>query len=227
MNMRNSTYPASGSEGRSIRVQRRTGNLIPHSNGSRISGLNRTRSSSVVMPRTILLLCLICLLAVPRPARAQDSWFGPDKILHFFGAFMVTSVSYVVAYNVTDWDHWEAVTFGVSMGVIASVGKEFYDSVSGRGEASGWDLVWDGIGIGMGVLFIDALADPPSRGPSTGQTGDGRVLSLRLLSLTPSRSLFRIPEFRPSKPVDTLYGVPTLGLPPGAILRPERTPEGD
>jgi len=168
------------------------------------------------------MLSAFCLLSAPRPARAQDSWFGPDKILHFFGSFMVTSVSYVVAYNVTDWDHWKSLEFGVGMGVVASVGKELYDSLSGRGEASGWDLVWDGLGIGAGVLFINALADPPPRGSRKGQTVDGTVFSLRVLSLTPSRSLFRTPEFRLSKPVDTLYRVPTLGLPPGGILRPER-----
>ena len=111
----------------------------------------------------VLLLCAVGSLVTPQNTRAQDSWFGPDKILHFFGGFMVTSVSYVVAYNVTDWDHWKSLEFGVGMGVAASVGKELYDVLSGRGHASGKDLVWDGIGIGVGVIFIDALADPPAR----------------------------------------------------------------
>ncbi|MFC1545058.1 hypothetical protein ACFL44_00015 [Gemmatimonadota bacterium] len=173
----------------------------------------------------ILLLCAGSSLAVPQPVGAQDSWFGPDKILHFFGGFMVTSVSYVVAYNVTDWDHWKSLEFGVGMGVAASVGKELYDIISGEGHASGKDLVWDGIGIGMGVLFINTLADPPPRGG--GFMGDGTYITLSMLSRTAGRPPCTPPVFRVSNPVDTNGRVSTFGLPPGGILKPDTTPEGD
>ncbi len=201
MNMRNSTYPVNGSEGRIVRkqhptvsLQRRKGLLMPCSNRNRFI--------------SILLLSAICLLSVP------------------FGGFMVTSVSYIVAYNSFDWDHEKSLQFGVGMGVAASVGKELYDVLSGRGHASGKDLVWDGLGIGLGVLVIDALADPPGR-VSPPEAGFQGRYNLRQLSLAPTRPLLRTPEFRLSKSVDTLYRVPTLGFPPGGILRPDRIPEGD
>ena len=192
------------------------------SSTSPASGSDRRLSASILL--TVLVLCL----SVPGPVRAQDSWIGPDKILHLFGAFMVTSVSYVVAYNVTDWDHWKSLEFGVGMGVAASVGKELYDSLTGRGEASGWDLVWDGLGIGLGVVFIDALVDPPRPGPRTGQSGDPqRYIPLARLALIPGRQRFRMPGFPVLKPVDSLPGVPTFGLPSGGILRIDKRPEGD
>ncbi|MFC1539963.1 hypothetical protein ACFL41_00570 [Gemmatimonadota bacterium] len=173
------------------------------------------------------MLSLICLLAIPRPARAQDSWFGPDKILHFLGGFMVTSFSYMVAHQSFDWDHEKSLQFGVGMGVAASVGKELYDLLSGEGYASGKDLVWDGLGIGLGVILVNTLADSDGGvRPATGAGLQGRY-SLRQLSLTPGQPLFRMPEFRLPKPVDTRYIVPTFGLPPGGKLKPGWTPEGD
>lgn len=213
MSTRNCIYPANGSKRRIACDPVRTGPFSPS-----------TRTLPIL---PIFLLCAAISLAIPQNVQAQDSWFGPDKILHFFGGFMVTSVSYVVAYHVTDWDHWKSLEFGVGMGVAASVGKELYDVLSGRGHASGKDLVWDGLGIGIGVLFIDALVDPPDRPKGGGQTGDGRYLSLRLLSLTFGKSVFTPPEFRISKPFDTMHRVPTFGLPSGGILKPEITPEGD
>jgi len=189
-----------------------------------ISPIMRTeRTMQIVL---ILLLCADSSLATSPNVRAQDSWFGPDKILHFFGGFMATSVGYVVAYNAWDYDHEKALRFGVGVGVAASVGKELYDVLSGRGHASGKDLVWDGLGIGVGVIFIDALADPPVRPREMMPTGN-RYLSLRMLSLTAGRPIFTTPEFRVSNPVDTIGRVPTFGLPPGGILKLGRTPEGD
>ncbi|MFC1629165.1 hypothetical protein ACFL3H_08650 [Gemmatimonadota bacterium] len=175
----------------------------------------------------IFLLCAGSSLATPLNIQAQDRWFGPDKALHFFGAFMATSVGYVVACNAWDYDHDKALRFGVGVGVAASVGKELYDVISGRGQASGKDLVWDGIGIGLGVLFLNALADPTTGSVSPEEIGSHGRFSLHQLSLIPGRPLLSTPEFRVSKPVDSVGRVPTFGLPPGGILRPDREPEGD
>ena len=224
--MRNCISPANGSEDRVTRGRNRIRRIA--CDPGRTGLFSPSTRTLPILP--ILLLCAAISLAIPRTVQAQDSWFGPDKILHFFGGFMVTSVSYVVAWEAWDYEHERALRFGVGMGIAASVGKELYDVLSGRGHASGKDLVWDGLGIGIGVLFIDALVDPPDR-TGGGQYGDRRYLSLRLLSLSVGRPrcgpIFSVPDFGLSKCVDTMSRAPTFGLPSGGILKPDRKPEGD
>ena len=101
-------------------------------------------------------------MALPGRASAQDSWFGPDKFLHFMGAFLATSVSYTVASSAWDMDHDRARMVGAATGVALSLAKELYDSLSGRGHASGKDLFWDGIGIGAGMAMINLMKPSPS-----------------------------------------------------------------
>ncbi|MCK4771874.1 MAG: hypothetical protein KAT18_03065 [Candidatus Latescibacteria bacterium] len=113
---------------------------------------NHTHSLLIASITGILLLA-----SLPTRALAQDDWFGPDKLLHFIGGFLATSVSYTVAANVWDMDHDRARMVGAATGVVLSVGKEIYDSLSGRGHASGKDLFWDGIGIGMGMMMINQM----------------------------------------------------------------------
>ncbi len=138
MNTRSSTYPANGSEPRGA-----------HSEGGFpvLSGL---------------LLTGLLLIALPSGARAQDDWFGPDKILHFIGGFVCTGAGYVVARDAWDWEHDRAVSFGVGVGVTCSIAKELYDAFVKRTYFSGKDLVWDGLGIGLGVIVVNAMEESDS-----------------------------------------------------------------
>lgn len=222
MSTRNSTYPVNGSKDRATHGRNRIRRIA--CDPDRTGLFSPSTRTLPILP--ILLLCAAISLAIPQNSQAQDSWFGPDKILHFFGGFMVTSVSYMVAYKSWDYGHDRALRFGVGMGVAASVGKELYDVLSGRGHASGKDLVWDGLGIGVGVLLFEALAEPPGT-VSPNQRAEGWYPGLRLLSLTAGRPVYTTPEFRLSKSVDTMGRVPTFGLPSGGILKPEIKPEGD
>ena len=106
-------------------------------------------------PPLVLLITVAILLIAPRSVHAQDDWFGPDKLLHFLGGLFVTSVGYTFAATALDWDHERARAFGVGAGVVASIGKEAWDGLSGRGDPSGKDLFWDGIGIGLGVVLVN------------------------------------------------------------------------
>ncbi len=225
--MRNCISPANGSEDRVTRGRNRIRRIA--CDPGRTGLFSPSTRTLPILP--ILLLCAAISLAIPRTVQAQDSWFGPDKILHFFGGFMVTSVSYVVAWEAWDYEHERALRFGVGMGIAASVGKELYDVLSGRGHASGKDLVWDGLGIGLGVLFLDAMADRAAGGVRPTEAGFQGRHSLRQLSLTPGRPWYRpvftLPDFGLSKSVDTMGRVPTFGLPPGGILKRDRKPEGD
>ena len=173
----------------------------------------------------MLVAALILVPALPRKAGAQDRWFGPDKILHFVGSFMVTSAGYIVAYNAWDWEYEKALRFGIGMGIGASLAKEIFDELTGRSYFSGKDLVWDGLGIGAGVLFIDTLYQhEPSRGP---QEGIAIGISLRMRAATAWRPLQWQPPVLPPKSVDMGGEEPTFGLPSGDILYYRNRKGGD
>jgi uncharacterized protein YfiM (DUF2279 family) len=108
---------------------------------------------------TAVLISVILSSGFPRPASAQDEWFAPDKLLHFLGGFLVTSVTYTVALNAFDNDHEDARLYALAAGMAASIAKEAYDGLSGTGTPSGKDLVWDGMGIGFSLVLINQLVE--------------------------------------------------------------------
>jgi len=124
---------------------------------------------------TPFILAGLLLTAAPSDVRAQDAWFGPDKLLHFTCSFIITSAGYIVAREGWEWEHDRARAFGVGMGAAAGIGKELYDVFIKRTYVSGKDLVWDGIGIGVGVVTANLLRD--SLGPDSG--GGYRFVGLR------------------------------------------------
>ena len=76
-------------------------------------------------------------------AKAQDSWTGEDKKMHF-----LVSASFGVAAG-AHWpeDKWKA--FGAAM--VPGVVKELIDAGEPGNKFSGKDLVWDAIGAAFGV----------------------------------------------------------------------------
>jgi uncharacterized protein YfiM (DUF2279 family) len=161
--------------------------------------MSRANGSERRVPPALLITVAILLIA-PRPASAQDDWFGPDKLLHFLGGFFVTSVGYTFAATALDMEHEQARAFGVGAGVMAGIGKEVWDGLSGRGDPSGKDLFWDGIGIGLGVVLVNG----PLRIKETPLPGDGLRVLLARPSPTPLpglvRPLFPLPVPSPSGP---------------------------
>jgi uncharacterized protein YfiM (DUF2279 family) len=104
-------------------------------------------------------LLLSLFLFLPRSVQAQDDWFAPDKLMHFLGGFFVTSIGYTVAQVHFEVDHDQARAIGVGAAVVASIGKEVWDGLSGRGDPSLKDLFWDGVGIGLGVAFVNLFEE--------------------------------------------------------------------
>ena len=100
----------------------------------------------------MLALLLAFQLHGPGDHPSGDSWFGVDKVKHFFMGAFVQSVSYS-AVRVTGVRHdaslWAAS--GVTAGV--SVGKELWDRHSG-GSPSLKDLTWDAAGAGAATLLL-------------------------------------------------------------------------
>ena len=96
------------------------------------------------------------LLALALPAAAQDSWTGPDKVLHFG----VSAVFGFAARN--QWPDRPILAFGVAM--IPGVLKEVSDrSTTGF---SGKDLVANALGAAAGV-YVGGLLIQRQRGTTT------------------------------------------------------------
>lgn len=93
------------------------------------------------------MIATLVLLAV-----SSDPIFGPDKAKHAAGSFII----FTSAYTLTDdfGDRRAAVSAGgatVSLGLL----KELYDWKT-KGRFSWRDLLWDGVGLalGMGAIWV-------------------------------------------------------------------------
>jgi len=88
----------------------------------------------------------------PSAAHAQeaDPWFGRDKGLHFSATASIAATGYAGTALVTD-DRRVRAGVGAGLALGAGIGKEIWD-LSGHGDPSFRDLVWDVIGTATGVL---------------------------------------------------------------------------
>ena len=101
-------------------------------------------------------------LTLPLP---PDSWFGPDKLKHFFVAAFTQSVSYS-ALQLARVRHDQALAGAWVVTASVSVAKELHDRRS-YGLFSVRDLVWDAAGAGAATLVIQRSVRTTARaGPS-------------------------------------------------------------
>jgi uncharacterized protein YfiM (DUF2279 family) len=105
-------------------------------------------------------LLLMLQLHGPGDHPGGDSWFGVDKVKHFFMGAFVQSVAYS-AVRATGVGHGAslAAASGVTVGV--SVGKEVWDAHTG-GTASVRDLTWDALGAGAATIVLQQSLRTPN-----------------------------------------------------------------
>jgi uncharacterized protein YfiM (DUF2279 family) len=96
---------------------------------------------------------LIVVSALFLQSTAGDSWFGVDKLKHFFVSAFIQSVSYS-AFRAADVNHGEALIGASCVTAAFAVGKEVHDRRSGS-AFSARDLVWDAAGAGGSVVLLD------------------------------------------------------------------------
>jgi putative lipoprotein len=89
----------------------------------------------------------------PPPQAATDSWFGSDKLRHFFMAFAVTGFAHA-GLRALGAEGNAAVLGGVAVSLSAGLGKEVHDVRTGRGFSLR-DLAWDLAGAAAGALLLD------------------------------------------------------------------------
>ena len=102
------------------------------------------------MTRAVALFCLWASVA-----QASDGWFGDDKALHFSGAAVIASGTWLVAAQVTD-DAWRCALSAAGASLLAGAAKELFD-LAGAGTASWRDVTWDALGTAAGVLVSWAV----------------------------------------------------------------------
>src|SRR5690606_31076676 len=87
----------------------------------------------------------------PSQSATPDRWFGEDKFRHFFMSVAVTNLSFAAARTVGVPGTPALIAAG-AVSVAAGIGKEFHDLNNGR-PFSRRDLVWDGLGTGVGLIL--------------------------------------------------------------------------
>ena len=86
------------------------------------------------------------------PEHSRDTWFGPDKLQHFFTSAFVQSLGYGVLRR-AGADQGPAITGASIATAIVGVGKEVRDRRT-QGEFSVRDLAWDAAGAGSASLLL-------------------------------------------------------------------------
>jgi uncharacterized protein YfiM (DUF2279 family) len=98
-------------------------------------------------------MCLAVNLLYAQTAVVRDSWFGIDKIKHFFLSAFIESVSYS-ALQAARVNHRSAMIGAIGVTAAAGVGREIHDYRNPNNHFSVKDLSWDALGAGAGVVLL-------------------------------------------------------------------------
>jgi uncharacterized protein YfiM (DUF2279 family) len=98
-------------------------------------------------------MCLAVNLVYAQTAVVRDSWFGIDKIKHFFMSAFIESVSYSVL-QAAGASHRSAMSGAIGVTAAVGVGREIHDSRNPKNHFSVKDLSWDALGAGAGVVLL-------------------------------------------------------------------------
>jgi uncharacterized protein YfiM (DUF2279 family) len=98
-------------------------------------------------------LCLAVNLVYAQAVTVHDSWFGADKIKHFFMSVFVESVTYS-ALQAARVNHRPALAGAIGFTMAVGVGREIHDKRTPGKWFSYQDLTWDAIGATAGAVML-------------------------------------------------------------------------
>ncbi len=98
-------------------------------------------------------LCLGVNLAYAQSAVVRDSWFGADKIKHFFMSAFIESVTYS-ALQAARVNHRPALGSAIGVTMAVGVGREIHDKRTPGKFFSVRDLAWDAVGATAGAVLL-------------------------------------------------------------------------
>jgi putative lipoprotein len=97
-------------------------------------------------------LLLVFTLGRGASEHRGDSWFGPDKLQHFFTSAFVQSIGYG-ALRRAGAENGPALAGASALTAVVGVGKELRDRRV-KGEFSVRDLAWDAAGAGSASVLL-------------------------------------------------------------------------
>ena len=103
--------------------------------------------------KQILGLSLAFNLIFAQAAAGGDSWFGIDKLKHFFLSAFATSVSYS-ALQAAGANRTTAMTGAIGASAALGISRELYNLRTTK-AFSFRDLTWDAIGTAAAVGVLD------------------------------------------------------------------------
>ena len=98
-------------------------------------------------------LCLAVNVVYAQAAVARDSWFGIDKIKHFFISAFIESVAYS-GLQAAGVKRRPAVAGAIGITAAAGVAREIHDKRKPGNRFSYRDLAWGGLGIAAGAALV-------------------------------------------------------------------------
>jgi len=98
-------------------------------------------------------LCLAGNLIFAQTAVTRDSWFGIDKIKHFFISAFIESVSYS-ALQAARVDRRPAMAGAIGVSAAFGIARELHDKRTPGNHFSYRDLTWDAVGITAGAVML-------------------------------------------------------------------------
>ena len=99
-------------------------------------------------------LCLAVNVIYAQTAVTRDSWFGIDKIKHFFISAFIESVSYS-ALQAANVKRRPAMAGAIGVSAAFGVARELHDRRTPGNHFSYRDLTWDALGIGAGAVMLN------------------------------------------------------------------------
>ncbi len=102
-------------------------------------------------------VCLAVNIMYAQAAVARDSWFGIDKIKHFFISAFIESVSYS-ALQAAHVKRRPALAGAIGVSAAFGVARELHDRRTPGKSFSYRDLTWDALGITTGAVMLSHTA---------------------------------------------------------------------
>ena len=83
-----------------------------------------------------------------------DKWWGKDKAKHFLLSAFLAGASYKIYHDQLNNKKENSLYFSTGFSLSPGLGKEIYDETRPQKKFSYKDLIYDILGIGVGLLIV-------------------------------------------------------------------------
>ena len=86
-------------------------------------------------------------------SKSIDPWLGKDKLDHLLASAFIAGMSYMFFRDGQNISDEKAMIWSAGVSISIGIAKEIRDKISKKGMASFKDLLWDLLGVGIGILI--------------------------------------------------------------------------